>query len=209
MRWILPFLILGACGGARTPLLPVHDEVAVEARPDLHRRLTSDLYAFFRFTNRALGERICQRFAEVQSVMPEVNLHGDAHIEQYAITRDGEGLADYDDAAEGPAIMDLVRFGISLRLVGHLEGWSTDGAIDAFLEGYRWGLEHTEASPRAPAVCSQVRNNLGGGRATFFGVRRRNDGARRTGARSGISGRVCTLRGDDSRTAAGPERELL
>ena len=52
--------------------------------------------------------------------MPTVTLHGDPHLEQYAVTDAGRGLTDFDDASKGPAILDLVRFGRPkiMRLTG-------------------------------------------------------------------------------------------
>ena len=44
------------------------------------------------------------------SGLPTTRLHGDAHIEQYALTRAARGLDDFDDSAVGPAVIDLVRF---------------------------------------------------------------------------------------------------
>jgi Ser/Thr protein kinase RdoA (MazF antagonist) len=42
-----------------------------------------------------------------------VNLHGDAHLEQFAVTDASFGLIDFDDAVGGPAVIDLLRFGVS------------------------------------------------------------------------------------------------
>ena len=38
--------------------------------------------------------------------VPLFNLHGDAHLEQYAITDLGRGLTDFDDSSRGPAIVE-------------------------------------------------------------------------------------------------------
>lgn len=160
-------LLLASCPtNHMRELLPVHDEGAVQARPELEQRLNSDLYAFFRFTNREFAQRVCLAFAD--HTMPEVNLHGDAHLEQYAITGSGQGLSDYDDAASGPGVLDLVRFGVSLRLVGELEGWSTDHALDEFLRGYYEGLRESVSHSTSPSCVERIRRSLGTDRSEFL-----------------------------------------
>ena len=159
-------LLLVSCPTPPVELLVVRDSGAVHARPDLERRLRADLYAFFRFTNREFAQRVCAAFSERR--MPDVNLHGDAHLEQYAITGSGQGLADYDDAASGPAVLDLVRFGVSLRLMGTLEGWSTDHALDEFLRGYREGLSETIERVPSPSIADRIRRSLGTDRNEFL-----------------------------------------
>ena len=44
---------------------------------------------------------------------------------------------DFDDATAGPAVIDLVRFGVSLNLAAKSRGWSAEAAVDSFLAGYR------------------------------------------------------------------------
>ena len=41
---------------------------------------------------------------------PNVQLHGDAHLEQYAFTKSAWGLDDFDDSTRGPALVDIIRF---------------------------------------------------------------------------------------------------
>lgn len=89
----------------------------------LVERIVGTPHGYFRFINRQFAGRVCEMFAEDVARLPPVNLHGDAHLEQYAVTEMGYGLADFDDAAVGPAAIDLVRFGVSLRLAGEELGW--------------------------------------------------------------------------------------
>ena len=42
----------------------------------------------------------------------------DAHVEQFAFTRDAWGLGDFDDSACGPSFIDIVRFLGSIELAG-------------------------------------------------------------------------------------------
>ena len=111
------------------------------ARPALVARLRETPHNYFRFVNRPFVEAVCGLFDDLQGSLPEASLHGDAHVEQYAVTSLGRGLTDFDDSARGPFVVDLVRFGVSLELVARENGWrDTQGAIDDFLRGYRDAL---------------------------------------------------------------------
>ena len=55
--------------------------------------------------------------------LPEVNLHGDAHIEQYTVTNLGRGLSDFDDCTRGKAVIDLVRLGTSILIAARERDW--------------------------------------------------------------------------------------
>ena len=72
-----------------------------------------------------------------------MRLHGDAHVEQYAVTDDSRGLDDFDDSALGPAVVDIVRFLGSLDLVARQKGWldQRDAFVDAFFRGYERALQ--------------------------------------------------------------------
>jgi hypothetical protein len=93
---------------------------------------------------------VCELFDDVRRSLPDVNLHGDAHVEQYAVTSLGRGLTDFDDSARGPNVIDLVRFGVSLELAVREKGWGGARAFDDFLRGYRDGLTNpsVERPPR-------------------------------------------------------------
>jgi hypothetical protein len=91
--------------------------------------------------------------------MPEVNLHGDAHVEQYAVTSLGRGLTDFDDCTRGKPVIDLVRFGASLLLAAREKGWSAEerSFVDAFLKGYRDGLGGARRGMRTPRLVTRTR----------------------------------------------------
>ena len=80
------------------------------ASPELLERLHADELAYFRFVNRAWTARVCEQLASVLPDVPIVQLHGDAHVEQYAVTNQAWGLDDFDDSARGPSLIDVVRF---------------------------------------------------------------------------------------------------
>ena len=129
------------------------------ARPDLLERLTATAHGYFRFVNAAFAGEACRLFSDVASSMPEVNLHGDAHVEQYAVTSLGRGLTDFDDCTRGKAVIDLVRFGSSLLLAAREKGWSAEERrfVDAFLEGYRTGLRGGRRGMRTPELVTRTR----------------------------------------------------
>ena len=96
--------------------------------------------------NAPFAAETCRLFADVAASLPEVNLHGDAHIEQYAVTNLGGGLTDFDDCTRGGAVIDLVRFGTSLLLAAREKGWAAEEErfVGSFLEGYRGALARRE-----------------------------------------------------------------
>jgi hypothetical protein len=128
-------------------------------RADLLERLTATAHGYFRFVNAAFAGEACRLFLDVASSMPEVNLHGDAHVEQYAVTSLGRGLTDFDDCTRGKAVIDLVRFGSSLLLAAREKGWSAEERrfVDAFLEGYRTGLRGGRRGMRTPELVTRTR----------------------------------------------------
>lgn len=154
---------------AETPLL--HAPVAsygLDDNPQLLARLVESPYAYFRFTNLRFANMVCMRFADAKTSMPLVNLHGDAHLEQYAVTSHGRGLADYDDASTGPAILDLVRFSVSLRLAARERGWTADAWIDAFIAGYRAALTAPDEKPPPPSYVERIEATFKSDRLMFL-----------------------------------------
>ena len=132
----------------------------LKARPALAQRLRETPHNYFRFINRPFSAAVCRMFDDVRASLPDVNLHGDAHVEQYAVTTLGWGLTDFDDSARGPYVIDLVRFGVSLELASRQKGWGSAGwAFDDFLAGYRDALSNP-AVDRPPA--RTVRSALAG-----------------------------------------------
>src|ERR1041384_2730454 len=102
------FVLVDAGHGA-APIRP--DAGALDrATPKLIERPRADPYDYFRFVNRSWIARVCRDFAKDLEGLPIVRLHGDAHVEQFAVAQDAWGLDDFDDAARGPAAVDIVRF---------------------------------------------------------------------------------------------------
>jgi hypothetical protein len=134
--------------------------------PVLVETIRQDPYSFFRRVNRVWTERVCQAFSAEK--MPSVRLHGDAHVEQYGLTATAHGLDDFDDSAEGPAVVDLVRFIGSLDLAAVRRGWRPNRAIDQFLSGYQQGLRDPSYTPRTPRVVQRLRAKPVQTRAAFL-----------------------------------------
>ncbi len=160
---------LAACAAPRPVTAPAERAIAhrfvaewtrVGPEPSaLRTQIGATPFAFFRFVNAAWTREVCRAFADVAADVPVVRLHGDAHVEQYAVTRDARGLDDFDESASGPAFVDLTRFVGSLELAAAQRGWTAalPLAIDAFFDGYRRGLDEPAYLPAAPAVVRRVR----------------------------------------------------
>ena len=91
--------------------------------PDLLDRIVHSPQGYFRFINIPFSEEICHRLGDEIHGTPTFNLHGDAHVEQYAVTDLGRGLTDFDDSSKGPAVLDLIRIGVSLHLASEANSW--------------------------------------------------------------------------------------
>jgi uncharacterized protein (DUF2252 family) len=126
--WRLALTVVGVALAAepsvRGQLRP--SPAALAAAPaELVQRVRADPFTYFRFINRAWTARVCEAFADVADP-PIVRLHGDAHVEQFAVTRNAWGLDDFDDSARGPAFVDIVRYLGSIDLVTRRRGWVRD-----------------------------------------------------------------------------------
>jgi uncharacterized protein DUF2252 len=136
-------------------------ESLARASPDLLTDLKADAFTYFRFVNRQWIARVCEAFDDVPD-MPIVRLHGDAHLEQFAVTKDAWGLDDFDDSARGPAAIDVVRFLGSVDLVARKRGWTKEreALFTRFFEGYRRGLADPTYRPPRPEVVGRLRARL-------------------------------------------------
>ena len=157
--------VLPSAGGQLRP-----DPTALASvPPELVDRLRADPFTYFRFVNRRWTARVCEIFADVRD-LPTIRLHGDAHVEQYALTKDAWGLVDFDDSARGPAFVDLVRYLGSIELAVRERGWQThrDALWDRFLDGYRRGLATPEYRPPEPGIVRRLRPPTVMSRAAFL-----------------------------------------
>src|SRR5215211_5651425 len=93
----------------------------------LRAQLRDNLYDYFRFVNAQWMQAMCDRFADARTGLPNVGLHGDPHIEQYAFTADSRGLDDFDDSTLGPFVVPAMATGEfefvhNVRVPGMLHG---------------------------------------------------------------------------------------
>ncbi len=130
-------------------------------RPDLINRLRREPYAYFRFTNSAFANQACELLGENLSWIPQVDLHGDAHVAQFVVTDTAAGLSDFDDAAFGPAALDLLRFVASIYIAVEARGEPrarADELAAAFWGGYWRGVDG--AALIAPPFAARYRKSF-------------------------------------------------
>ncbi len=128
------------------------------ASPALLERVGASAFGYFRMLTRQFAARTCYEFRDLRWRLPSVAVHGDAHIEQFVVTDDSYGLADFDRAGFGPAVVDLVRYAASIHLACREVQWSCDPgqAVTAYFNAYRGALDHPVARSQ-PAVVDRVR----------------------------------------------------
>ena len=160
LLFILSLLMVMAPAQAAEPLRP-DGESLKRAAPALLERLRADPYDYFRFVNRSWIARVCDDFGKDMEGLPVVRLHGDAHVEQFAVTNDAWGLDDFDDSARGRAVIDIARFLGSVDLVTRRRSWEKERErlFDRFVEGYKRGLLEPHHLPPPPAKRPLVRSN--------------------------------------------------
>ena len=152
---------------------PLYDnpaELDFSSNPDLLQRILATPHGYFRFINIRFSNEVCRRFKNSMTNAPALNLHGDAHLEQYAITDLGRGLTDYDDSSTGPGIVDLMRFGVSLNLACSEKGWEDlDGKLfDKLLLGYRNALENPNVAAPEPTIVKKIQSDFTIDREKYF-----------------------------------------
>src|ERR1043166_6279314 len=149
--------VIGAAPGSQPLRAPPHS--LEDAPPKLIERLRADPYDYFRFVNRSWIARVCEVFRKDVAELPLVRLHGDAHVEQFAVTNDAWGLDDFDDSARGPAVIDIERFLGSIDLVARQRSWENarEKLFDRFVEGYKRGLVQPDYLPPPPDIVGRLR----------------------------------------------------
>lgn len=137
--------------------------------PDLLERIRSGPHGYFRFINIPFSREACRRIAALGPA-PILNLHGDAHLEQYAVTDLGRGLTDFDDSSTGPGLIDILRFGVSLNLACRANGWDdqAEAMFTTFLDGYRDCLKDPDLEAAEPAVVARIRSGFSIDREAYF-----------------------------------------
>lgn len=155
-----------------SPSNPLYVEPAsrdFSRNPELLDKLRRNPHRYFRFINIPFSQEVCRRYADLIEGTPVFNLHGDAHIEQYAVTDLGRGLTDFDDSSSGPAILDLLRFGASLHLAcAGQDCGDLDAVFGEVLRGYREALQDPSFEAPEPAVAKRLRAGFEYDRQAYF-----------------------------------------
>lgn len=163
-------MLVAGCTRSDDPLYVDPATQDFSENPELLERILDSPHGYLRFINIPFSQEVCRRFGDSLDGVPLVNLHGDAHVEQYAVTDLGRGLTDFDDSSRGPSVIDLIRLGVSLRLASELRGWQAqaDEIFARFLEGYRTALEDPQAEPPTPAVAERLQAGFEYDREKYF-----------------------------------------
>jgi hypothetical protein len=108
-----------------------------------HRRMCEDAFPFLRATYWRWAEKILKVCPDLR-VAPEVLAVGDIHVENFGIWRDVEGrlvwgVNDFDEAAEMPYVIDLVRLAAS-AVLARVSGMDAPRIAARIIEGYRQGF---------------------------------------------------------------------
>jgi hypothetical protein len=109
-----------------------------------HAKMRETAFVFFRATYWRWAETIldiCPQLADAPSVLAV----GDIHLENYGTWRDAEGrlawgVNDFDEAAEMPYALDLVRLAASALLAGLWQASAAEAACGTIVQGYAQGL---------------------------------------------------------------------
>lgn len=143
---------------ASDPMSLRYDPAQFAGHEPLLQRLRTSDFAYFRYLAAPFARLVCEELQGEIAHMPTVNLHGDLHLEQYAVADDGFGIVDFDDATKGPPILDWLRFATSVWLATD-DPDTAEYAIARFIDGYRAGLADPKVVLEAeePAVARRIR----------------------------------------------------
>jgi hypothetical protein len=110
-----------------------------------HARMQASPFAFLRATYWRWAEAVLEVCPDLKTA-PQVLAVGDIHLENFGTWRDDEGrliwgVNDFDEAAEMPFALDLVRLATSALLAHGKRGAPASAIAHAVLRGYRLGLD--------------------------------------------------------------------
>ena len=114
-----------------------------------HEKMRDSAFAFLRATYWRWAETILEVCPDLAKA-PAVLAVGDIHLENFGTWRDAEGrliwgVNDYDEAAEMPYLLDLVRLAASAMLATSKQQIALKAICANILQGYDHGLETPEA----------------------------------------------------------------
>ncbi len=167
----------GSSAAPPTPPGPLDVEASsfdFSRNPELTGRIAESAHAYFRFVGHKFSAVVCKRFAGELGAMPRVRLHGDPHVEQYAVTDLGRWMSDYDDAAVGPAVVDLVRMATSIVLAARQHQTDPDPLLAELFRGYADGLENRLLPKDPPAFAAALKSKFTSDRKGFLEMAEKN-----------------------------------
>jgi hypothetical protein len=125
-------------------------------------KIGASAFRYFRAVAEPFKHRTCEAFRDLRWRLPSGAVHGDAHLEQFVVTDEDFGLADFDNAGYGPAIVDLVRYAASLHLACREidGGCDPEDAVAAYFDAYRTALDRPVRRIEPPIV-ARLRARLG------------------------------------------------
>lgn len=128
------------------------------ASADLLARIDASAYRYFRLLSRQVASRTCFAFRNQRWRLPSVAVHGDAHLEQFVVTRTSYGIEDFDQSGYGPAVVDLVRYAASIHMACRQAAWrcNPDEAVASYFSAYRESLDHIVPST-TPGIVDRLR----------------------------------------------------
>jgi hypothetical protein len=114
-----------------------------------HKKMArDDAFPFLRATYWRWAETVLDTCGHAADA-PEVLAVGDIHLENFGTWRDADGrlawgVTDFDEAAEMPYVLDLIRLATSALIAANRASPAPSALCRAILKGYREGL----AAPR-------------------------------------------------------------
>jgi uncharacterized protein (DUF2252 family) len=122
------------------------DELWEDDLDQKHRKMRESPFVFLRATYWRWAETILTICPDLKTatIVPGV---GDIHLENYGVWRDIEGrlawgVNDFDEAADMPYAVDLVRLAASAALASDARRSEREDICAGVLRGYREGLQH-------------------------------------------------------------------
>jgi hypothetical protein len=124
-------------------------DIVEEDLREKHDKMAADAFQFLRATYWRWAET-AEKFCPGFETAPKVLAVGDIHLENYGVWRDADGrlvwgVNDFDEAAEMPYVLDLVRLATSVVLAPGSGVLGRRRICAAVTQGYQEGLQ----TPRA------------------------------------------------------------
>jgi hypothetical protein len=130
------------------------------ASANLLAKIDASAYRYFRMLGRQMAAQTCFALRDVRWHLPVVAVHGDAHVEQFTVTRETFGLEDFDQAGFGPAAVDIVRYAASLHMACREVSWTCNAeqAVAVYFREYRAALARQLERP-VPRIVERLRRS--------------------------------------------------